>query len=264
VRGAARATRRAWGRVRFALWARRLDLRLRRNGSRLVLECSGGDGGAARFVAPPRVEVPLRVGGVDGALSDAPAGRFVLRLAPGASLGRDLVLSIGTRGESVLELGHSTWIGDHCRIELDRGAIRIGAQAQVRDQCALKCHGEIVVGDRTILSRGVIIHANESVRIGEHTGIGERTSIIDNDHVHDGSDRSFYDQELLAGPIEIGRNVVVGAGCVILRGVRVGSNAVVGAGSVVLGGEHPGGWLIAGAPAVARRRLGSRPGAAKE
>jgi acetyltransferase-like isoleucine patch superfamily enzyme len=251
VRAAVRGVRRTRGRARFALWAWRLDLRLRRNGSRLVLQCPGG----GHFVSPPRVEVPLW-----GRKPGGARGRFVLRLAPGASLGRDLALSIRTGGESVLELGRNTWIGDHCRIELDAGTIRLGAEAQLRDLCLLKCNGEIDVGDRTIVSRGANIHANELVRIGEHTGIGERSSLIDNDHVHDGSDRSFYEQELRSGPIEIGRNVVIGANTVVLRGARVGANAVVAAGSVVRGGEYEGGWLIAGSPASAKRRLGSSGG----
>ena len=48
--------------------------------------------------------------------------------------------------------------------------------------------------------------------------------------------------------MNIGNNVCIGAGSIILPGVTLGNNVVVGAGSVVLG-EFPDGAVIAGNPA---------------
>jgi acetyltransferase-like isoleucine patch superfamily enzyme len=102
----------------------------------------------------------------------------------------------------------------------------------------------------------VILQAEERIEVGDLAGLGERTSLIDSDHDHDGGDRSFWELGARSEPVVVGRNAWVGANSVILRGARVGRNSVVGAGSVVTAGDHPPGWLIVGAPARAIRALG--------
>ncbi|HEX4107063.1 MAG TPA: hypothetical protein VHX88_02960 [Solirubrobacteraceae bacterium] len=241
TRTAVRTLRRRAERARFAVWARRLDLRLRRNGSRLILDCP--DGG--RFVSPPRVEVPLR---------GPRPGSLTLRLAPGASLGRELILEVTAGGDSVLELGRDTWLGAWCRLQLHGGAIRVGPEAQIRDGAQLKSRGLISVGERTILSVGAIVHADERVSIGAHVAVGERTSLIDTDHEVDGSGGSVWEARVRAAPIELADGVLVGASSVILCGTTLGAGTVVGAGAVVVGGEHPPGSRLAGVPARARPR----------
>ena len=249
MRSVLRGLRSRGAALRFRVWALRLDARLRRNGSRLILDCPSG----GRFVTPPIVELPLLGGG---------AGSLTLRLAPGASLGRGLILEVWAGGQSVLDLGHDTWLGAGCRVQLQGGRVRIGDRAQVRDGCLLKARGELTVGDRTIVSRGAIVHADERVSIGAFVGVGERVSVIDSDHAHDGSDTPFWEQELRTGPIEIERNVSIGANCVILRGTTIGCNSVVGAGAVLTGDEYPAGWLIAGVPARPLHPLAAGPAGA--
>lgn len=238
-----RSARRALRRARFRIWALRLAVRLRRNGSRLILDCPGG----GEFESPPVVELPLEGGG---------RGSLTLRLAPGASLGRGLLLEVWAGAPSVLELGDSSWLGAACRVQLQGGTIRVGRETQIHDGCLLKARGEVRVGDRVRLSRGVIVQAEERIEVGDLAGIGERTSLIDSDHDHRGGDDSFWERGVVSEPVSIGRNAWIGANSVVLRGANVGRNSVVGAGSVVTAGEHPAGWLIAGAPARAVRALG--------
>jgi 2,3,4,5-tetrahydropyridine-2-carboxylate N-succinyltransferase len=81
-------------------------------------------------------------------------------------------------------------------------------------------------------------------------------TITDSDHTHDGSASSHYlEQPLRVTPVRLGRNVLVSAGAVILRGAEIGDGTVVAANAVVGGGGHPGGVLLAGAPAKAVKRL---------
>ena len=242
-----RELRRRRDRLRLRWWALRLDLRLRRNGSRLVLRCAPG----ARFDSPPIVEVPLAGGG---------EGSFTLDLGPGASLGRRLVLELWAGAHNELALGQSTWIGDGCRVSLQGGRARIGRESQVRDLVALKVRGRLSVGDRTVLSRGAIIHADQSVSIGSTVALGERVSVLDSEHAVDGSDTPVWDQPVPSAPVTIADNVVVGANSVILSGSRVGANSVLGAGAVVTGGELPAGWLSAGVPARPIRALSPSAG----
>ena len=54
-------------------------------------------------------------------------------------------------------------------------------------------------------------------------------------------------QKMLAGELEIGGDVWVGGGALILAGVHIGSRAIIGAGSVVTR-DIPDGVLAAGNP----------------
>lgn len=243
LRELVRRAHRAVDRARFRLWALRLDCRLRRNGSRLILDCPQG----GRFDTAPAIEL-LLIG--------EEAGSLTLRLAPGASLGRGLILEIWAGAESVLELGEGTLLGAACRLQLHGGAIRLGRQTQVGDLVLMQSRGEIWVGDRVRVTREVILHADQRITIEDHVGVGERTSMVDSDHEHVGGDLPFLERAVRTAPVLVSRNVWIGANSVLLRGTMIGANSVVGAGSVVTGGEHPSGWLIAGAPARALRELG--------
>jgi maltose O-acetyltransferase len=56
-------------------------------------------------------------------------------------------------------------------------------------------------------------------------------------------------------PVEIGSDVWIGGGAIILPGVRIGSRTVVGAGSVVTR-DIPEGVLAAGNPCRVIREIG--------
>jgi maltose O-acetyltransferase len=55
-------------------------------------------------------------------------------------------------------------------------------------------------------------------------------------------------------PVEIGDDVWVGAGAVILKGVKIGSRAVIGAHAVVTK-DVPADTIVAGNPAVVVKQL---------
>jgi maltose O-acetyltransferase len=56
-------------------------------------------------------------------------------------------------------------------------------------------------------------------------------------------------------PIEIGSDVWIGGGALVLPGVRIGSRSVIGAGSVVTR-DIPGGVFAAGNPCRIIREIG--------
>jgi acetyltransferase-like isoleucine patch superfamily enzyme len=229
--------------VRFRLWALALRARLRRAGGRLVLDAPHG---TPRFRTLPHVEVePL--GGLGGTLT--------LRLGRDCKLGRDLVLEVWAGADNRLALGDRATIEAWCRVQLQGGSVDLGPDVQVRDMCLLKSKSSLTVGERTVLSRAVNVHATAGVAVGARCAIGERTSIIDSDHSHDGADGFALDAPLKVAPIVIGSNVVVSANCVLLRGATLGSNAMVGAGAVVRAGAYPGSVLLAGSPAEPVREL---------
>jgi maltose O-acetyltransferase len=68
------------------------------------------------------------------------------------------------------------------------------------------------------------------VRIGDFTLFGPSVQIYTPLHPLDAGQRR---REEYGRPVEIGSDVWVGGGAIILAGVRIGSRAVIGAGSVV-------------------------------
>jgi len=228
--------------ARFALWRRVVSARLGRLGVSVRWEVAG----APRFWTLPRLEAVIGAPG---------RGSLVVRLGRSVKLGRELVLEVWTGAENVLEVGDRTTFEAFCRVQLQGGTIRLGHDVHVRDLVLLKTKSLLEVGESTVLSRGVHIHATAGVNIGAHGAIGERTSFIDSDHTVGDDAEPVLRRPIKVDPIVLGRNVVVSANCVLLRGTRIGENAVVAAGAVVNGGDYPGGWLIGGLPARALRAL---------
>lgn len=86
------------------------------------------------------------------------------------------------------------------------------------------------------------------IEVGDNTGLSD-SRIMDTDF-HDARAASSNRQNSQGGskPIVIGRNVWMGAGSMILKGVRIGDNAVVGAGAVVAS-NVPANSIVFGNPA---------------
>ena len=76
--------------------------------------------------------------------------------------------------------------------------------------------------------------ANHAIEIGSDDLIAERVTIRDQDHfIHGDSGVPIALAGFNALPILIGNDVWIGAGAVLLKGVRVGSGAVIAANAVV-------------------------------
>jgi len=237
--------------ARFAVWRRVVSARLGRLGVDVRWEVAG----APRFWTLPRLEPVIGAPG---------SGTLAVRLGRDVKLGRELVLEVWTGAENVLEVGDRTTFEAFCRVQLQGGTIRLGNDVHVRDLVLLKTKSLLEVGESTVLSRGVHVHATAGVSIGAHGAIGERTSFIDSDHTVGDDAEPVLRRPVKVAPIVLGRNVAVSANCVLLRGTRIGENAVVAAGAVVNGGDYPGGWLIGGLPARPLRALEGADGRRQE
>lgn len=232
-------------RLRVRLWALELRARLRRQGVRLDLHVAGD----VRFAGRPRLDLDLH--------DATSSGSLTVRIGAHSRIGRDLVLDVRPGGEHVVELGEGCLLGDHVRLQLRGGTIRLGANVNVRDFCELKSAGELTLGASAICGRGVTLHCIERVTLGAFVGLAERVTVTDSDHAADGSDTWFMAQPVQVDPVDVGANAFVATNGVLLRGVRLGPNVVVAAGAVVTAGEVPAGWLAAGVPARAVKALGS-------
>jgi acetyltransferase-like isoleucine patch superfamily enzyme len=104
------------------------------------------------------------------------------------------------------------------------------------------------IGDRVWFSRACTVHVHDGLRIGDNCIFGEQVSIHDANHVATGGTDPISLRGFHSRPVEIGRNVWIGAKATILPGAVIGDNAVIGSNSVV-NSTIPAGAIAVGAPA---------------
>jgi acetyltransferase-like isoleucine patch superfamily enzyme len=159
---------------------------------------------------------------VDSRLSHATSGiRIVASRLTGAEIGASCVVRAGAE----VRLGSEWWcrgkieIGDRCSLE--RGAL------------VHPCGGKIRLGKNVYVGPYAVIYGHGGVEIGDGTLIATHGQIFSSNHQIPSVGipiRSVPDEPL---PTTIGRDVWLGAGVVVLGGVKIGDHCVVGAGSVV-------------------------------
>ena len=88
----------------------------------------------------------------------------------------------------------------------------------------------IELGTRVFFNFNCVVLDVCRVRIGDYTLFGPAVQIYTATHPMNAELRRTRE---LAKPVEIGSDVWVGGGAIILPGVRIGNGAVIGAGSVV-------------------------------
>lgn len=111
----------------------------------------------------------------------------------------------------------------------------------------------IELGQRVFFNFNCIILDVCRVTIGDFTLFGPSVQILTPVHPMDPEERRRHEW---GKPIEIGSDVWVGGGAIILPGVRIGSRSVIGAGSVVTR-DIPENTLAVGNPCRAVRSIGS-------
>jgi maltose O-acetyltransferase len=114
----------------------------------------------------------------------------------------------------------------------------------------------IELGERVFFNFNCVVLDVCPVRIGSFTLFGPGVQILAATHPMDAALRR---REELGRPVEIGSDVWVGGGAIILPGVRIGSRAVIGAGSVVTR-DVPEGVLAVGNPCRVVRDAASSHG----
>jgi len=109
----------------------------------------------------------------------------------------------------------------------------------------------IELGERVFFNFNCVVLDVCPVRIGDFTLFGPAVQILTPMHPYNASLRR---KQEFGKPVEIGSDVWVGGGALILPGVRIGSRTVIGAGSVVTR-DIPDGVLAAGNPCRVIREI---------
>lgn len=128
--------------------------------------------------------------------------------------------------------------------------ISIGKDTNIHDRCVFVLsnhHAALTIGERCILSYGVLVACHQHISIGNHVMIGEYTSVRDTSHNYNTSDLPMILSGDHSAPVTIGSDVWIGRGCIILPGTTIENGTVVGANSVVKG-HLEGNAVYAGNP----------------
>ncbi|MBU1674122.1 acyltransferase [Patescibacteria group bacterium] len=128
---------------------------------------------------------------------------------------------------------------------------KCGTKLKIWGNVVLKNPENIEFGNSVALNDGVYINAYASVKIGNNVAISAGAMLITT-----GLDISTFTDKMLhyGKPIILENNIQVGAGAIILPGVKIGSNVIIGAGSVVTK-DVVNNAVVAGVPAKIIRRI---------
>ena len=122
--------------------------------------------------------------------------------------------------------------------------LKKGQNIIVCNRCKIQPCKYITFGNNVFISEDVRITTSESgrslIKIGNDVMIGPRVMILGGHHAYDRLDIPMWKQgEGKQGNIVIEDDVWIGAGSIILTGVRIGRGSIIAAGSVVTKDVEP-------------------------
>ena len=155
--------------------------------------------------------------------------------------------------------GAQVTIGRAFKCISGRGVNRIGRN--LRSGIFASEGAQITIGDNVGVSCSSI-WARKQITIGNNVNIGADCLIMDHEahslyYLHR-RDRSLDSAHTASAPVVIEDDVLLGARCTVLKGVRIARGSVVGAGSIVTC-DIPAGEIWAGNPARFIRKVTETP-----
>ena len=130
----------------------------------------------------------------------------------------------------LLKIGKGTQVGSFTKIKASDGPMDIGHSSSIGNNC-------FITADFG------------GVRIGEYAMIASNVSIIGANYRYDDLAVPICNQEKTSKGIDIGSNVWIGAGAVVLDGATIGNGVIVAPNSVVTG-KLPDNVIAQGDPAT--------------
>lgn len=127
-------------------------------------------------------------------------------------------------------------VSPRAEVELS-SRLRIGRGSQIGSFTKIKAtEGDLIIGEQVDIGTCCFISAlTGGVTIGDHSLISPNVSIVGNDYRYDRLDVPVSKQDKTSKGIRIGKDVWIGAGCVVTDGSDIGDHCIVAPNSVVTG-----------------------------
>lgn len=94
-------------------------------------------------------------------------------------------------------------------------------------------NGKLTIGKSNFFNNGCSINCLGNIEIGNNNQFGEYVLFYDHNHRYSDKSKSISEQGYKIGHIKIGNNCWFGSNVVILKDVEIGDNVVIGAGCVI-------------------------------
>ena len=146
-------------------------------------------------------------------------------------------------------IGENVVIEDGVRIHFPENII-IGDDVYIGHDSILKAYFDkkLIIGSGTWIGQQCFIYASGGITIGENVGIGPGVKIMSSAHDTSPLPGPILHRPIVYSPVTLEDGCDIGAGSVILMGVKIGKGAQIGAGAVVTR-NIPDGAIAAGVPA---------------
>lgn len=130
-----------------------------------------------------------------------------------------------------IKISYIELISPKARIAVaNKGTVTIGNKCSIEGGTLLRSSGgKINLANNIYINRNCNIISRESITIGEGSSMGPNVCVYDHDHTFGKNKKENFK----TAPINIGKNVWIGAGAIILKSVTIGDDSVVGAGAVI-------------------------------
>ena len=140
------------------------------------------------------------------------------------------------------------WIGFESMIRRAYWTARLanmGSQSGIFRDVVIHCPQKVSIGNRCVIAEFVHIWGGGGVSIGDDVLLASHVAITSMSHA---TDAPVFASTSVKKTVVIENNVWVGAGAVILPGVRLGTGCIVGSGAVVTK-DVPSNCIVVGVPA---------------
>ncbi len=92
-------------------------------------------------------------------------------------------------------------------------------------------NAELYIGDSVYFNEGTMISCKGHVSIGNRCLFGPNVKIFDNNHKFDAVNGVNFNHSV--GSVEIGEGTWIASNVVLLKGTKIGKNCVIGAGCII-------------------------------
>lgn len=114
--------------------------------------------------------------------------------------------------------------------------------------------GKVYCADNVNINTGCMLVASADIHIGKNSTLAYKSLLTTNANPNAPYSKLAAIYPPIHEDIWIGDNVWIGAGAIILPGIRIGDNSVIAAGSVVCN-DIPNNVMAAGVPAKVKKQI---------